>query len=279
MKKNSKSIFIVPINAHNAFSGFMSSILLFTAILVQSCTKQTKEISAEKNTYTLSNLVQPSAKAGQTTLPTISLNVSIANDYTDANGAVQTYKIRNENGQSYSDGIDYVKAVIDQNGTFYFNTNTSKNSLATRFIVYDLSDPLDPTNTYSPAFGRGYYYQYNYIFTTGSSQYGTNPFVPLQNLPAGSSECIYMSGNINGDGVNSIFKYTVRFHATKDDLSTTPTAFATVTRVSDSEWKIEPGSCSTTTSNDVGALWTGDTRNEVFKGYYHLPFSFTLTKK
>jgi len=185
-------------------------------------------------------------------------------------------KINSENGQPYTDGLENVQAIIDQNGNFVFSTNISKSNLAIRYVVYDLSDPVDPTNTYVPAFGRGYYNQYNYVFTTGNSQYGS-AFIPLQNLSIDKSECLAMTCNVNGDGVNSIFKYTIRFHATKDDLSTSPTAFVIVTRIADNEWKIEPASCGT--ANDIGALWTGDTRNEIPKGYFHLPFSFKLTKR
>lgn len=245
----------------------ISALMLFFYFL-QGCTKQTISGPVEQ-------MAEPSSAVKPTGLQSVSLIVELQSSYTAAPGTIQS-KINSDNGQQYMDGIDYVKAQIDQNGNFSFTTNASKNSLAKRFVVYDLSDPVDPINTYSPAFGRGYYNQYNYIFTTSASQYGST-FIPLQNLLLNQSECIALTGNINGDGVNSIFKYTVRFHATKDDLSDSPTAFAVVTRTADNEWEIEPASCST--PNDVGALWTGDSRNEVFKGDFHLPFSFRLAKR
>lgn len=203
------------------------------AMFLQGCIKESRGTANNINAVSSGNDLAPSAKNTRgSSLPVVSLNVAMLS----ANGDnTVSYKIKSKSGQNYSDGVDYVSAVIDQNGNFSFNTNTFKNSLAKRFVVYDLSNPVDLTNTYSPAFGRGYYYQYNYVFTTAASQYGTNPFVPLQNLQVGTSECVAMTGNINGDGVNGIFKYTVRFHATKDDQASTPTAFATVTRISDTQ--------------------------------------------
>ena len=249
-------------------------LAMLMGILFMACQKQTQSDISTANNTSHDNLRSTSLRS--TSLSAISLNV-IINNYTDASANGVLCMIKSENGQQYVDGVDYVKAVIDQNGNFYFNTNTSKNTLAKRFVVYDLSYPVAGASA-TPGFARGYYKQYNYIFSTGSTQYGTIPFIPLQNLGIGLSECIYMNNNINGDGVNSIFKYTVKFHSSTEDNSITPTAFAIVTRVSDIEWKIEPGSCSST-NNNIAALWTGDTRNEIIIGYYHLPFFFTLIIK
>jgi hypothetical protein len=253
---------------------YLCCTILFSAFILTSCVKEIKQPSTQRTASSINLRSIQNAKPGS--LARISLNVSIQDNYTDGLGNTVLYKIKSD-GNQYSDGIDYVSAYIDEYGNFIFKTNTSKNSLPKRFVLYDLSDPVDPNNTYSPGFGRGYYYQYNYNFTTSYSQFGTTPFQPLQLLNLNQQECISMTGNIDGDGVNSIFKYTVRFHATKDDLSGNPTAFAIVTRTSENQWKIEPASCDV--PNNIGDLWTGDNRNEITKGYFHLPFSFILSKK
>ena len=248
--------------------------ILISALIITSCVKEIKKSSIVGDASGTDLRSVQNSKPG--TLARISLNVSIQDSYTDELGNTVFYKIKSD-GLQYSDGVDYVSAYIDENGNFLFKTNNSKNSLAKRFVRYDLSDPVDPNNTYSPGFGREYYWQYDYTFSTSYSQFGTTPFQPLQSLPYNQPACISMTGNIDGDGLNSIFQYTVRFHATKDDLSGSPTAFAVVTRTSESEWKIVPGSCDV--PNNIGNLWTGGKRNEITKGYFHLPFSFILSKK
>lgn len=257
---------------------FTCSTIALTALSLIGCVKENREIPANYSMNATSDVTQRSDQNKKPGLSTVvSLDVIIQNEHLDDFGNTLHCKIKSEDGRIYSDGVDYVRAVIDQNGTFVFNTNTSK-GLAKRFVVYDLSDPVDPTNSYNPGFSTGSYSYYNFIFSTGSTSYGTTPFIPLQNLAIGQSEYIYLNGNINGDKLNSIFKYTVSFHAAKEDNLSTPTAFAKVERLSEVEWKITPGS-PTESYNDIAGLRTGDTRNEVFKGYYHLPFSFILKKK
>ena len=91
------------------------------------------------------------------TLPTVSLIVTVA----DA-----PYRIQSDGKGDYSDGTQNVQAVLDQYGTFAFNTNTSRRS-ATRWVNYDFGDPVDPSNTYRPSPSP----TRNYHFSTGPSAF------------------------------------------------------------------------------------------------------------
>ena len=235
------------------------SALLFT-LLSPSCTKpSTNDVLApvsDEVTF---------ARAGKpTTLPIISLSVTV----NDATG----YNITSDGKGNYKNGIDKVQAILDQYGTFAFNTNTSTRLAAIRWVTYNFNNPVNPNNTYRPSPSNSK----NYHFSTGGSSFGTNPFIPLQNLGINgnpASECIYM-----GNGIyNSTTSWRVSFHKGIEDVSISPTAFAVVTRISATEWTVQPlGSCSPSANDNVAALRSGD--GSVLYGYYNLPFFFTLTK-
>src|SRR5688572_13998013 len=134
-----------------------------------SCKKQSTEKPA-------TNEEIASAKAGgnPNAFPTISLRVTI----NDAEGN----KITSDGKGDYINGTDYVQAILDQSGTFAFNTFSPpqkiKNAVVTRWVNYNFNNPVDPENTYQPSPDNSH----NYHFSTGGSSFGTNPFIPLQNL-------------------------------------------------------------------------------------------------
>lgn len=212
------------------------------------------------------------ASAGRTpTLSPISLVVTVD----DADAAGNAYGIRSDGQGAYTDGIQNVQAAIDQYGTFAFNTfNTTpskKTPAATRWVHYDFSHPVDPSNTYRPAPSDAN----NYHFSTGATSF--NPWVPLQNLGVNgnpSSQCGY-----NGNGMsNSTTGWRVSYHKGLENTADSPTAFAVFTRVSVSPavWTVEPvGSC--TGNSNVASLRNSST-DELY-GYYYIPFHFTLTAK
>ena len=137
-------------------------------------------------------------------------------------------------------------------------------------MVYNFNNPVDPNNSYRPSPDN----MHNYHFSTGGSPYGTNPFIPLQNLGINgnpATECIYMGNGVS----NSTTTWRVSFHKGNEDTPTSLSAFAVVTRISNTQWKVTPvGSCSP--NANVGALRNDD--GSVLYGYYYMPFSFTLTK-
>ena len=242
----------------NASNLIMCAMLLTLAIA--SCTK--KSINPGLTSGSDEVAVAEASKPGS--LPTISLRVTV-NDATGNN-------ITSDGGGDYINGTQNVQAIIDQYGTFVFNTLSASNPniLATRWVIYNFNNPVDPANTYrpSPSITK------NYHFSTGGSSFGTNPFIPLQNLGVNgnpATECIYMGNGIS----NSTTTWKVSFHKGLEDVANSPTAFAVVTRVNTTQWTITPmGTCSP--NSNVAAL--RNNADNTLYGYYNIPFSFTLTK-
>ena len=237
--------------------------VFIAAFAFTACKKQTTEFATP-----VANEEIASAKAGgnPNALPTISLRVTI----NDAEGNKITSDVKGD----YINGVDYVQAILDQSGTFAFNTfapaTKIKNAVVKRWVVYNFNNPVDPENTYVPSPDNSH----NYHFSTGGSPWGTNPYIPLQNLGVNgnpATECIYMGNGIS----NSTTTWRVSFHKALEDTQTSPTAFAVVTRVSSTVWTITPlGTCSL---NSNLASLRNNADNTLY-GYYYLPFSFTLTK-
>lgn len=206
-------------------------------------------------------------QAGRTpSLSTVSLVVTVSG--TDSLG--NAYGIQSDGKGAYTDGSQYVQAVLDQSGFFAFNTDNSPHT-AVRWVSYNFNNPVDPANTYRPSPATSQ----NYHFSTDPSAF--SPFTPIQNLGINGNpvtECIYMGNSI----ANSTTTWRVSFHKGNEDVATSPTAFAVVTRksVSPAVWTITPvGSCSP--NSNVASLRTGDGTS--LYGYYYLPFFFTLNAK
>jgi hypothetical protein len=213
------------------------------------------------------------AMARQTAIPTVSLTVTVSN----VDGVGNSYAIQNDGNGTYVDGTQDVQAVLDNNGTFAFNTETGTHRNAIRYVSYNFNNPVDPANTYRPTPSN----LRNYHFSTGASQY--SPMIPIQNLGVSgnpTSECIYM-GNSFASGTSltdPTTSWRVSFHKGLEDVSNGPTAFAVVTRtsVTPAVWTIAPSGACSLVSN-VSALRSGD--GSVLYGYYNLPFLFTLKAK
>lgn len=210
--------------------------------------------------------VVPTPTPSKSVLPVISLTVTIVS--TDSLGA--PYGIRGDGQGDYIDGSDGVQAVLDRYGTLAFNTYASGRR-ALRWVVYDFSRPVDPSNTYRPTPSN----TENYHFSTGASSF--SPFIAIQNLGINGnpeSECIYMGNGL----ANATTAWRVSFHKGHEDITASPTAFAVVQRtsVSPAVWTVQPvGSCSA--NSNVASLRSGD-GSELY-GYYNLPFLFRLTAR
>ena len=206
------------------------------------------------------------AKSGSLTPVSLVVTVSNADSLGNALG------ITNDGQGGYVDGSRNVQAVIDQYGTFAFNTFTANHGSATRWLNYDFTHPVDPSNTFNPPQDH----TQNYHFSTGGTVF--SPTVPLQDLGVNgnpSSQCMYMG---NSFASNSSTTYRVSYHKGNENTQTSPTAFAVFTRVSVSPavWTVQPvGSCSP--NSNVASLRSGD--GTILYGYYTIPFFFTLTAK
>jgi hypothetical protein len=237
--------------------------ILLLSLVFTSCKKGTTELLSSTSTEEFAT-----AKSGgnPNTLPVISLRVTV-NDAAGNN-------IISDGKGDYINGLDYVQAVLDQFGTFAFNTlnANSPKTIAKRWVTYNFNSPIDAGNTYRPDPSNSK----NCHFSTGGSVYGTNPYIPIQNLGTNgnpASECIYMGNSV----ANSSMSWRVSFHKGNEDNSTSPTAFAVVTRTSINPdiWTITPvGTCSA--NSNVAALRSDD--GSFLYGYYNIPFFFTLTK-
>ena len=201
-------------------------------------------------------------------LPVVSLTVTVD----DVDGGGVAYGIQSDGHGAYVNGTQSVEAVIDQYGTFAFNTyNTNgqgKNRPpAQRWVHYDFNNPVDPSNTYRPSPTD----DQNYHFSTGPSRVNS-AWGPLQNLPVGASQCGYMGNSV----ANASTAWRVSFHKGQEDTVDSPVAFAVFTRVSATVWTVQPsGGCSPI--SNVASL--RDASTGTLYGYYSLPFHFTLTAK
>ena len=207
--------------------------------------------------------------AGKTpSLATISLDVTISD--VDDTGA--SYMIRSDGHGSYSNGAQNVAATISNTGVFQFDTFTgnARKASATRWVTYDFSAPVDPTNSYRPTPSNAL----NYHFSTGGTPISpTAPWIPLQNLGVNgnpSTECGYMGNGFS----NSTTGWTVSFRKGAEETTTSPTSFVMFTRVSVSPavWTVQASGWCTVNAN-VASLRTDD---GVLRGYYSLPFLMTL---
>lgn len=246
----------------NPLKSILYALLLL--FVITSCQKNTSDVVSPKTSTD-----DMSANLRANTLPTISLRITVSNF--DANGVA--YNIQNDGKGDYVNGVDYVQAVVDQYGTFAFNTIAANNTktIGRRWVSYNFNNPVDGANTYRPSPSNSN----NYHFSTGGTSFGTQPFIPLQNLGVNgnpSTECIYMGNGI----ANSTTNWRVSFHKGYEDVANSPTAFAVVTRtnISPAVWTITPvGACSP--NSNVASLRSGD--GTYLYGYYYIPFLFTLT--
>lgn len=74
-----------------------------------------------------------------------------------------------------------------------------------RWVTYDFSSPVDPTNTYRPTPSNSM----SYHFSSGAAS--NVPFVPLQNLGVNGnppSECMYMGNGFS----NATTSWRVSLH-------------------------------------------------------------------
>lgn len=220
-----------------------------------------------------------------TTSP-VSLKVTISSDCTPP-GSLEPVpcRITSDPAGDYLDGVDYVKAVLDQYGQFIFDTNNSRNP-AKRYIdlhftrlykaVTGDAPPPDPKR--------------NFHFATIKSKFATVDHIKIQEMALNTPQCLALG---SGYGILNEPKLSARlsFHRGYEDTDTSPTAYAVVTRTGSIEstgtdtWTIAPGGADGTCRNvslvaksgDVGAVRNGD--GTLVYGYYHLPFIFTLTRK
>src|SRR5450759_1778732 len=112
------------------------------------------------------------ARGGPTAPSPVSLIVTASD--VDATGT--QYNIQIDGMGAYTDGSQNVQAVLDQYGTFAFNTPAQTRKSQIRRLTYNFNSPVDPLNSYRPTLANTGLYH----ISTGPSSF--NPFIPIQNL-------------------------------------------------------------------------------------------------
>ena len=232
----------------------------YVALVATGCSQAPSESLTAPGTPAFTN-------SASVKLASVSLVVTVS----DVGGTGTAYKIQSDGGGAYTDGTQNVQAVLDQYGTFAFNTPANTRLAQVRSLKYNFDSPVDPANTYRPALSSTGLYH----ISTGPSSF--SPFIHIQNLGINgnpTSECGYMGNSVG----NSTQTWRVSFHKGNEDVATSPTAFAVFTRtsVSPAVWTVTPvGSCSP--NSNVAALRSED--GTYLYGYYNLPFFFTLSAR
>ncbi len=240
------------------------NILLLSQIFT-SCKKETLSLG--------SPIVEEfaTAKGGgnPNTPPTTYLRVTISDDAGN--------KITSDGGGDYLDGVGNIRAQFDNAGNFQFNTRLqsrpNQTTPLTRYIKFNFDSPLEgyPVNN-PPISGDPNLDIGDRLVTIGSSLI---PATPIQTMTVGSSQCITLhGGTAYSTKTEPAPAWGVNFHRNYDDVAGSPTSFAVITRNSETQWTMVPGNCAISSNSDVAALRNGET----LYGYYHLPFSITLTK-
>jgi hypothetical protein len=259
------------------FSAMVSMLLGILAVTSSSCSDAARSPAAPTGRTALGSaaaepvaagdpLAQLSGKPSAPRVTALSVTVSDVDAFGNPAG------ITGDGSGPYIDGNENVEARLDSAGTFAFNTFVAKRGSATRWVHYDFSRPVDPSNTLRPAQDHAQ----NYHFSSGGSAY--SPWVPVQFLGTPgypTSECGYMG---NSFAATSTTSYRVSFHKGFEDTAASPTAFAVFTRVSVSPavWTVQSaGACSP--ASNVAALRSAD--GAILYGYYSIPFMMTLTAR
>jgi len=230
-------------------SALIINVCVFIFVFI-SCKKQTTEIPSTSEEIA-------TAKAGSkpNTFPVVSLKVTVRDALDD--------KMTSDVGEDYVNGTQGVSATFDQYGNFIFSCGTSghgPSASLVRWLNINFNSPVQVFIN-PPITGND---KVTAITTVPVTAY---TFTPLQNMAETQSQCIGLTG---GSGAG----WVMNFHRAAEDVSSSPSAYAVVTKINSTQWTVTPvGSCSP--NSNVCALRNGP---DVLYGYYNMPFSFTLTK-
>lgn len=178
-------------------------------------------------------------------------------------------RICSDGGGEYVDGVDAVRATLDQYGNFIVDFGRTNHEV--RELTFDYSQPVDPANSYpTPAVQRG-----SYLSTVDG-----NPSLFLQNLPIGSEACVGLQ--ISFEDGDDLF-HANRFRRYVSDTS--ESSFLVVTRMDANTWEAEPkpATCNTGAATPyVGTLATSPAiigEPYTNRGDFHLNFKMTLRRR
>lgn len=187
--------------------------------------------------------------------------------------------LNNDGGGDYIDGVDNVSAYLSPYGFLQFNTDPAKTGAAKRWAKWNVSDPLPGYDAQYPTWSTSY----GNNIVSGISAYGPTPYVNIQDLAPGASECVTLGAGfwnvVTTNRKKTTTTWNVSFAYGQEQVSGSPTASALVTANADGSWTMVPSSCGSQYSlgEDVASLRKDAAAAAI--GYYHVPFRVTLKRK
>lgn len=172
-------------------------------------------------------------------------------------------RLTSDGGGAYVHGVAGITAQIDGFGNLKFASTAS--AAPQRTLDFDFSAPLNPANTFSPSTSGQRFFQ---ILTNPNTASGAPK---ISELAVGASACYYAT---------AAFQTVTTGNQAWFNLAHDPqSVLVTVQRDASAQWTMSSG-CGATSGGAAG-VWTQDLTvrrsTAVFRGYYDMSFSFTLT--
>ena len=211
------------------------------------------------------------------------VNLKVIIQPTDSLG--NTCKITSDGAGPYVHGQAGVSASFDTDGFFSVNFQTGKN--VQRTVTFDYSSPYTgfdsapPQDAHAPTSGT---YPRAYL---GAIPEDSSTYIPAQNLPIGSSECLQLSWHYTLNDANKTqWRHNFRRTSSTDGLDVVETSYAVLTRIDANTWEVEPVASAPCNNSvpapalarlkDTPTVSSLQLNND---GLYYLPFKLTLIRK
>jgi len=218
---------------------------LVTALALAGCQKDIQQSKEQSTSLELRSSAKPSAQGNSTVNLSVTVDdASVNNILSDGNGA-------------YVHGTDRVDAqILSSDGNFYMNTNNNTVKAAIRTMQFL------PGNSGFDLSGKR-----NYSLRTNAS-------VWLQNMAVNTSQNVGF--RVWGVLQGGIVDWRLLFRNGLEEIASSLTDYAKVTRLSNDVWTIEPASYTGVTP--ANARLIDGNNNPIGLGYYQTPFKLTLTR-
>lgn len=233
--------------------------LMFLAFALIACQKDVlRSDNAEENFPSKSN-------AGSTNGKDIPLRITVEG----VGGDATEYKIKADTKGAYVDGLDNVKAVIDQYGRFIFSTNTSTNyrnaALRRLFFYYDNPEAGYATYTHTSDGSKGrYYFSSDDGVVNGETK-------KISDMITDEVMCLAVGGSYY-ETLNTQ-SWAINFNR-GIEANNGLASWIITCKATGSLWEVEPGNCGGS-ANTLAALKI----DQAVRGRYYMPFKFILEKK
>ena len=218
---------------------------LLALLAMAGCQKDIQQSTEQNESVTSMSAARPTA-SGNTTV-----NLSVTVDDASANNILSDSK------GAYINGTDRVDAqILSSDGNFYMNTNNNTVKETIRKMIFLPNNPE--------------------LQLAGKRNYSlrTNAPIPLQNMALNTPQNVGF--RVWGVQQGGVVDWRLLYRNGLEDIPSSPTDYAKVTRVSNDVWTIEPASYPGVTPANAGLIDGSNT--PIGLGYYQLPFKLTLTR-